>query len=166
MALHDDLLDQAHHLASREPKKPRQASLRRAVSAAYYALFHLLAAEGVQRLVPAQPRSLRARVRRAYVHGNMREVCQQFRRVRPSDALAPLLTFPIEPDLVAVAEAFVALQEARHEADYDFTATFNRIDVLQRVQRARAAVASWEAIRSNPNATVFLAALLLGKQWR
>jgi len=166
MGLHDDLLDQAEQLATREPKRPRQASLRRAVSTAYYALFHLLAAEGVQKLVPARPRSLRARVRRAYLHGNMRDVCQQFSRLPPPDALAPLLTLPIEPDLVAVAEAFVALQEARQEADYDFTATLNRIDVLQRVQRAHAAVASWRVIRSNPNATVFLAALLLGRQWR
>jgi uncharacterized protein (UPF0332 family) len=38
----DDLLEQALHLAKREKKKPRQASLRRAVSTAYYALFHLL----------------------------------------------------------------------------------------------------------------------------
>jgi hypothetical protein len=166
MALHDDLLDQAEHLASREPKKPRQASLRRAVSAAYYALFHLLSAEGVQRLVPAHPRSLRAQVRRTFVHSNMREVCQQFGRPRPSNALAPLLTFPIESDLVAVAETFVALQEARQEADYDFTATFNRIDVLQQVQRTRAAFVSWRAVRSRPNATVFLTALLFGRQWR
>jgi hypothetical protein len=33
-----DLLEQAKHLANREKKRPRQASLRRAVSTAYYAL--------------------------------------------------------------------------------------------------------------------------------
>ena len=42
MSLHGDLLDQASRLAVQEPRRPRQASLRRAVSAAYYALFHLL----------------------------------------------------------------------------------------------------------------------------
>ena len=40
--LHDDLLAQARHLATRERRRPKQASLRRAVSAAYYALFHYL----------------------------------------------------------------------------------------------------------------------------
>lgn len=40
-----DLLEQARHLANREPKRPKQASLRRAVSTAYYALFHLLSME-------------------------------------------------------------------------------------------------------------------------
>jgi len=42
LALPDDLLAQAKHLASKEPKRPRQASLRRAISGAYYALYHLL----------------------------------------------------------------------------------------------------------------------------
>lgn len=45
MALCDDLLEQAFHLARREPTRPRQASLRRALSTSYYALFHFLAAE-------------------------------------------------------------------------------------------------------------------------
>jgi hypothetical protein len=38
MSFADDLLEQAYHLANRESKKPKQASLRRAVSTAYYAL--------------------------------------------------------------------------------------------------------------------------------
>jgi uncharacterized protein (UPF0332 family) len=44
MAFADDLLADAHHLASRGGKRPNQSSLRRAVSTAYYALFHLLIA--------------------------------------------------------------------------------------------------------------------------
>ncbi len=47
MAYPDDLLEQAQHLAQREPKRPKQASLRRAISSAYYALFHLLISEAV-----------------------------------------------------------------------------------------------------------------------
>lgn len=46
MPLSADSLEQAHHLATREKQKPKQASLRRTVSAAYYALFHLLCGEG------------------------------------------------------------------------------------------------------------------------
>ena len=38
MSLHQDLLAQARHLLRKEPRRPKQASLRRAVSAAYYAL--------------------------------------------------------------------------------------------------------------------------------
>jgi hypothetical protein len=166
MALHDDLLEQADHLASREPKKPRQASLRRAVSAAYYALFHALAADGARKLTPAQPTVLRPQVRRAYVHANMKEVCQQFRHPRLPDALTRLFPDPIEPELRTVAEAFVALQDARHQADYDFAMSLTRVDALQKVELARSAMRSWQAIRSNQNATVFLAALLLQRHWR
>jgi len=40
MAYHDDLLSQAVHLVHTAPST--KASLRRAVSAAYYAVFHFL----------------------------------------------------------------------------------------------------------------------------
>ena len=42
MTLAADLLKQAERLAKLEPKRPKQASLRRSISAAYYSLFHLL----------------------------------------------------------------------------------------------------------------------------
>jgi hypothetical protein len=47
MAYHDDLLQQSLLLVHKEPRNPKQASLRRAVSTAYYALFHLLISEAV-----------------------------------------------------------------------------------------------------------------------
>lgn len=47
MAFADDLLEQAYHLANLDSGEPKQASLRRAVSTAYYALFHLLIDETV-----------------------------------------------------------------------------------------------------------------------
>ncbi len=73
MSFHADLLEQARHLLRREPRRPKQASLRRAVSAAYYALFHLLVHESSQRLISgtAQAR-LRALTARAFEHGAMR----------------------------------------------------------------------------------------------
>ena len=42
MGYADDLLDLAQQLANLKPANPRQACLRRAVSTAYYALFHLI----------------------------------------------------------------------------------------------------------------------------
>ena len=38
--MHEDLFQQAAELATIDAKKPKQANLRRAVSAAYYAVFH------------------------------------------------------------------------------------------------------------------------------
>lgn len=49
MPFPDDLLEQAYDLAQKEATDPKQASLRRAVSTAYYALFHLLVEEAVSK---------------------------------------------------------------------------------------------------------------------
>lgn len=77
MSLHDDLLKQAEQLAIADPRKPRQASLRRAVSAAYYALFHKLVDQGTVFLVSRRRRSaLRACLARAFAHATMRQVAQ------------------------------------------------------------------------------------------
>lgn len=70
MAFADDLLEQAHHLARREKKKPKQASLRRAVSTAYYALFHLLVAAAVANWKNIEQRPDLAR---AFEHGRMKD---------------------------------------------------------------------------------------------
>lgn len=42
MRLGEDLLAQARYLVRHEPRRPKQATLRRSISTAYYGLFHLL----------------------------------------------------------------------------------------------------------------------------
>ncbi len=176
MTLHHDLLDQASHLATRETKKPKQASLRRAVSAAYYALFHLLVADGAKRLSPTEPAGLDLLIQRAFNHGEMRNVCKSFadghRAIirnsqpgQPPPATRKLIALPLDLPLFAVIQAFIDLQEARNEADYNLDKQWNRLDVLNRVQTARQAFADWAAIRNTPTATVFVVALLLQKHW-
>ena len=163
MAFHDDLLAQADHLASKERKRPKQASLRRAVSAAYYALFHLLIDDAVHFLVAGKQRDgLRRQLARAFEHGQMKQAARAF--VAPSPSGNPwrstLATAP-SASLIAVAEAFIALQEQRHEADYDLSRTFTRSQVQARISRARAAFASWSLVRGTEEADAFLLALLV-----
>lgn len=45
MPYHDELLQQAIDLVHRDLRDPTQADLRRSVSAAYYAVFHMLISE-------------------------------------------------------------------------------------------------------------------------
>jgi len=71
----------------------------------------------------------------------------------------------LEQQLTEIAATFVRLQEARHQADYDLTQTFERIQVAGCVDRARLAIAKWKAIKNNPNTNVFLAALLIHNRW-
>jgi hypothetical protein len=80
-------------------------------------------------------------------------------------ATRAVLTLPLEAALVQVLEAFVELQEARHQADYDTTKVWNRLEVANHVATARSAFQDWQSIRRVPNATVFLVALLLQRHW-
>jgi hypothetical protein len=163
VSLHRGLIEQAQHLATRERGKPRQVSLRRAISAAYYALFHLLINEAALRLFPNSPERLRMQARRAFAHRDMKNACQEI--AKPSRLLLPLVVLLLEADLKSVADIFVELQELRHFADYDLSQSFSRIEVLGIVAKANSAISAWTNIRNVPNANVFLAALLLNNRW-
>src|SRR5580700_2215245 len=70
----EHLLEQAKHLANREKKRPRQASLRRAVSTGYYALFHLLIHEATLNWKRVDQRALLARF---FDHGKMKTASEK-----------------------------------------------------------------------------------------
>jgi hypothetical protein len=78
MSLYGDLLEQATHLALRETKRPKQTSLRRSVSSAYYALFHLLVHEAASNAAPNSPSGLRGVAKRALGHAEMKNVRKDF----------------------------------------------------------------------------------------
>ncbi len=163
MSFTQDLLDQADHLASFESTKPKQASLRRAVSSAYYALFHLLVEEGASELV-ANP-ELRHLVRRAFDHGEMKDAAKSFSSGNLPSNLAATFGAVVPSDLQDVARAFITLQEARHDADYNLTVRFYRTTAQDYLRQAHCAIDAWNRVKSQPLAKVFLAALLLKKKW-
>ena len=70
MAFADDLLKQAYLLLNKESKHPTQASLRRSVSTAYYALFHLLIQEACANWSRTDTRDYLAR---AFDHKTMKD---------------------------------------------------------------------------------------------
>jgi len=76
MGLAEDLLLQADHLATYEGGNPSQASLRRAVSTAYYALFHLLIEDAAQRW-QGSPEA-HTGLQRAFSHGPMKNTSIRF----------------------------------------------------------------------------------------
>ena len=167
MSLHQDLLRQARHLATKEPRRPTQASLRRGVSAAYYALFHLLVDEAAGRMIAASRPSLRNCLRRAFGHRNMNKVAQMFAKDDVNRKLSPGLEgSPLQPKLINVAEAFVDLQQARHDADYNMAQQFSRQDVLDLIDQADQAVADWRDVRNTLPADTFLVGLLAFENMR
>lgn len=167
MILATDLLEQARFLSRREPGpgRPRQASLRRAVSAAYYAVFHLLAAEAATQASAASPRKLRERVQRALTHEKMKEAAAAFRANNPPPYVSSLLGASVPKELSEIADRFILLQEARHKADYDLSEQFDRTRVQTLVNDAEHLFKLWSQIRDTDSAHVFLASLLFWKLW-
>jgi hypothetical protein len=178
MTFHRDLLDQATMLANKERRRPKQASLRRAVSTAYYAIFHMIIDEASNTLTTSLPNGLRLAIKRSFVHSQLKMTCKTFIeadivKARNAAAKTKLPTaieqntiFPLEPNLVTVLNAFVALQEARHEADYDLSSQWVRLNVLTHVNNVENAFAAWQAVRKTPNAAVFMSTLILRNDWR
>ncbi len=165
MSLHHDLLEQARHLANREPRRPRQASLRRSVSASCYALFHLLASDGAALMTRGAVPDLRAEVQRAFAHNEMKRICQFFALGGLPDPIRSLVVRPIEAELLRVAQAFIRLQEQRHAADYDTRFRLDRAATDNLVDAVESAFRNGSAIRTTPDAAVFLTALALHRQW-
>jgi hypothetical protein len=160
MPLHQDLLNLASELVDRNPAAPIEADLRRGVSTAYYALFHLLIHEATTRLVT--PIAIRSRVARSFDHRIMRNVCQEFAKLAPNAAaqLATATGEIVPPGIKEIASEFVALQQARAQADYETAATFTQQQAQADVQRAESAFAGWLTVQADPAADTFLAELL------
>ena len=111
-----------------------QARLRRAVSTAYYALFHCLAASAADLFIGPERNPAWHRTYRALEHGRARSECRQ---------VQTMPEFPVE--VRGFAEAFVALQKARQEADYALdTPALQQSDVLGYVVSAEIAIRRFE----------------------
>lgn len=162
MALPDDLLEQARLLIRKEPKKPKQASLKRGVSSAYYALFHLLTDASARMLVGGgkEAQTLRSRVRRAFSHTDMKKAATELVHAnkQPADSR--------DSDILYVAKAFIDMQQARHEADYAADKSTSRSEAMDLLLKTEDAFVKWRRIRRTAEAREFLTALLLCSRWR
>ena len=160
MAMHDDLLALARHLVDRNPGAPVEADLRRAVSTAYYALFHLLIHEATLRLVAVT--ALQQRFARSFDHRIMRNVCLEYAGL-PLNAAGQSITpagQAIPRQIRDIANAFEVLQTARHRADYDTAVTLSHPVADGEVMLAEVAFLDWAAVQGDPAADTFLAELL------
>jgi len=153
MSLAQDLMEQAEHVLDWDGASPKQASLRRAVSTAYYALFHLLIDEAVNQWFVARHRS---KLARTFDHGSMKRVCNDlvasfYSAGKPTSGVR----------LKEVAQTFSDLQSMRHTADYDNSYIWTKADAQEWIREARAAFKSWDNIRSQDESQDFLLALFL-----
>jgi len=150
----DQLLEQADRLvASTGGGTPRQVDLRRAISNAYYALFHAVTAEAADDLVGRTHRHTPRYqlVYRSVEHKSLLRLCEDIGKTtlpaRYSDYEPP---GGFGPDLQFFADAVVDLQEKRHLADYDPLFRVTKSDAILAVEKGRAALARFSAASRIP----------------
>jgi hypothetical protein len=144
MGYPQDLLEAAHSFLLVEP--PTQATLRRTVSTAYYALFHLLIEDACR--LWREP-DHRGRLSRQCDHKRMREA-----------SASRASACETGTDLWVVSHTFVFLQQQRHAADYDLALIVSPLDVAVYLGTAQLAFRSWSRIREDSPARDYLFSLL------
>ena len=116
--------------------RPRQVRLRRAVSTAYYAMFHAVCASNADALIGATP-SIQgtepwSHAYRAPDHRPIKNRLEEYGKKSG-----------IHPAISAFASTFGILQEQRFDADYDPQKAFTRREVDRLINRAEAATATF-----------------------
>jgi uncharacterized protein (UPF0332 family) len=150
--LADDLLEDARDLAAKGDAQNRKSCMRRAISTAYYAVFHLLI-EGFVRHWEIEDQ--RARLARMFNHQKMKDAA-----FKPKDK--ENLT-SAEVALTDVIRWFGQLQGDRHRADYDVAWNIVQTDVNAAIAQAEAAFEKWRAIREEEVARNHLLSMFSGK---
>ena len=132
------LIDAARFLAGDSSTRqirgrPRQAMLKRAISTAYYAMFHAICISNANLVAghstDTQTREAWTRTYRALDHAPSRE--------RMSRGVGQM-----EPSVQQFAAVFALLQQQRQRADYDPHSRFLRNQVLAMIGNAEAAIES------------------------
>lgn len=134
------LIGTAKRLVPDGRRRPTEASLRRAISSCYYSVFHTLAKLAADCLIGAtpakRPNKAWIEVYRGLNHNTCHAACRD----------AGYINFPNE--IKQFADAFVQLQDARHQADYDPEYRPTKKDALFYIALAEKSIA---VLRSVPN---------------
>ena len=165
MSLAEDLIQQAKDLCALDPRRPKQANLRRAVSAAYYALFHAIISAAVECMMPARS-DLRNSLARQFQHKVMKATAERAahaERAKTKQRQTDQVTPAGNDDILRVATAFVDLQEARHRADYAPDEYLTKLQATKWIDDSALAMQALSSIRSTPPGERLMWEMLLGK---
>ncbi len=135
---------------------PVQAKVRRAISTAYYALFHTLVAAASDLMAGAKSRGTQRHlaIYRSFEHKRMADVCRQISSGKLRTDAGAIFDATIQE----CANAFLDLQENRHEADYDPIRRIPISDAQAAVSRATDAI---QMLNASPDSERFLFLTLL-----
>jgi len=137
------------------PAQPREGSVafterRRAVSTAYYAVFHAISGRVAATVFPSAEEIFRQRVCRWIAHTDIRTVARWVMGLQGPDPgkgvpshireLLADIEGPVDADTVAIAEGFLKLHEQREQADYNHEEDFDHAGTQRYIARARQVV--------------------------
>jgi hypothetical protein len=166
VAYADELLDLARVIAGLHTQNSPQPSLRRAVSTAYYALFHLLISEATANWSRPELRAVLARV---FDHGFMKQAADKkvsellnYFKEGPPEGPERTIAFHLHK----VADNFSQAQYHRNEADYNTARQWDLTEVLLYIDGIAEAFKSWDIIRDEPAAQAYLVSMLPSKERR
>ena len=128
-----DLVEAARDMTESGPGRPTQARLRRAVSTAYYAMFHCLAGCAANLIIGRTRKPAWHQTYRALEHGKARNACED---------RGALAAFP--PEVRNFADMFVALQKARQQADYALDGRYDKLRVLAAIDMAEDTIVQFD----------------------
>ncbi len=160
--LHNELMKTAEYLAKRGGTRPKQVDLRRAISTAYYAMFHALCANNADNFISKKNKDGRAKrawkqTYRALDHKKARQACKQcYDEANRMGFPSPIKNF---------ANCFVTMQRERSKADYDPYIRYNKEEVTSYIESAKRSMNEFTNSRSIKHKQAF-AALVLFKSYR
>jgi uncharacterized protein (UPF0332 family) len=158
----EHLFEQAESLITLQTGRPRQADVRRAISTAYYGLFHAVVMAAVDIYVGKTNRDT-GRYGLAYRtvdHSWLRDLCKEVQKPTLTNRFKPYAPSDgFGANIVALAIAVCELQQKRHAADYDVMIKVNRSDAAFAIRAARAALVRFSE-SSDDKRIAFLSLLL------
>lgn len=160
----DVLID--HHAG--KGGRPRSVWLRRAVSTAYYALFHAICLEAAQHLLPSGRTDHQLAMARAFGHREIKTCCEWIagRRGGIQGPVLPIVRGLKAGSVVDVADSFCDLQEARHRADYDHLALFPKATASALVLDARRSITRLDGASAQERDALFSLLALRSRMMR
>jgi len=148
---HKHLFEQAERLAAPAADAPKQVDIRRAISSAYYGLFHFVLTAAADQYIGVTKRATSeyGRVYRSVDHKSLRELCEDVKKpTLPAKYAVHQPAGGFGPNIVAFATAVVDLQEKRHSADYDPMIRVKLSDAQLAIRTAKAAIRRFNQARS------------------
>jgi hypothetical protein len=152
----EKLLDTAERLVPREAERgrPAYADHRRAISTAYYAVFHAICDRVAKTIFPDADEAFLNQIRRWVRHGDIKEVSMWVSQLEgrqsgsPPRHIAALLKggsgTHVDAYTLTIADGFLVLNDKREQADYDHEAVFTRAETLLLIDLAKAIVVTVE----------------------